>query len=143
MAHAIDTFCLLAGITQEQLGELRSRLKSDGIGQQGRSRTPQQNAVALRHVAAYSSLGLSLDASIKTAAAAECASAHTLRVAFTASGALSTRTPVDRSNPLHPFHSRDSGPSLPAQLLIHKHLHAVSMENTFESCNTSTSMLQL
>jgi hypothetical protein len=38
-------------------------MKADGIGKQGRSRTPQQNAVALRHVAAYASLGLSLDVS--------------------------------------------------------------------------------
>ena len=39
-------------------------------------------------------------------------------------------------NPLHPFYLGGCGPSLSAQLLIHRHLHAVTLENTFESCNT-------
>ena len=88
----------------------------------------------------YQQQGMSYDAAVKTVAAAELASPTTLRTAskqFAATGALTPpRTPVDRSNPLHPFYIGESGPSLEAQLLIHQLLHQVALENTYESCNT-------
>jgi hypothetical protein len=56
---------------------------------------------------------------------------------FAAIGALTPpRTPVDRTNPLHPFHLGESGPSLEAQLLVHRLLRQVALENTFQSCVT-------
>ena len=122
------------------MSELRSMLKDEGFGKQGHSRSASDNARALLHVAMHQQHGLSFDASVKATAAAELASPSTLRAAaqqFAATGALTPpRTPIDRSNPLHPFYSGESGPSLAAQLLIHRQLHAVMLENTFESCNT-------
>ena len=102
-------------------------IKAEGIGKQGRSRTPQQNAVALRHVAAYVSHGLSLDVSIKTAAAAECASPHTLRTAlqqYTATGTLPSPSTSHRGrgNPNHPLHS-PAEPDFDLEICIHRIMH--------------------
>jgi hypothetical protein len=129
-----------AGISHDQLVQLRDMLKEEGIGKQGHSRSATDNARALLHVHAHQQHGLSYDAAVKATAQAELASPSTLRSAaqqFAATGALTPPpTPVDRSNPLHPFYSGESGPSLAAQLLIHRQLHEVTLENTFESCNT-------
>jgi hypothetical protein len=119
---------------------LRAVVKDSGSGVQGHTRSPVENARALLHVHQHRQRGASFDAAIKATATAELASPSTLRAAqqqFTATGTLApSSTPGDRSNPLHPFYSGESGPSLAAQLLIHRQLHEVTLENTFESCNT-------
>lgn len=120
-------------------------MKADGIGKQGRSRTPQQNAVALRHVAAYASLGLSLDVSIKTAAAAECTSPHTLRIALEQFHTTSTLPSPSsshrgRGNPDHPLNinnTEEYGPSFEAEKLMHELVHA---QKTDGVCVTSTTI---
>lgn len=111
-------------------------MKAEGLGKQGHSRSPEENARALLHVHNYQQHGLSCDAAIKATAAAELTSPSTLRAAasqFSFSGSLLAED--HRSNPKHPFH-RDTGPSLAAQIVIHRLLHQVQLENTFESCNT-------
>jgi hypothetical protein len=80
------------GLSHERLLTLRSIVKDSGIGVQGHSRTPVENARALMHVAMHQQRGLSFDAAIKAAAAAELASSCTLRSAaheFAATGMLS------------------------------------------------------
>jgi len=128
------------GMSHEQLTQLRNTIKESGTGVQGHSRSPVENARALLHIHSHQECGLSFDAAVKATAAAELASPSTLRAAaeqFSDTGTLpSPRTPVSRSNPLHPFYLGDCGPSLAAQLLLHRHLHEVTLENTFESCNT-------
>jgi hypothetical protein len=107
---------------------------------QGYSRSPVENARALLHIHSYQKQGLSYDVAVKTAATAELSSPSTLRAVsqqFAATGALTPpRTPVDRSHPLHPFYLGESGPSLEAQLLVHRLLREVALENTFQSCVT-------
>jgi len=80
---------------------------------------------------------MSYDVAVKTAAAAELSSPSTLRTVsqqFAATGALTPpRSPVNRSHPLHPFYLGESGPSLEAQLLVHRLLREVALENTFQS----------
>jgi hypothetical protein len=127
------------GLSHEQLLELRGVLHSAGLGKQGHSRSKEENARALLHVHQYRQQGLSYDAAIKATAAAELASPSTVRAAakgFAATGALTPpRTPVNRSNPNHPFYS-ESGPSLAAEQLIHSELHDVALNNVFQSCAT-------
>ena len=121
-------------------------MKDSGTGVQGHSRTPVENARALLHIHGHQQRGLSFDAAVKAVSTAELASPSTLRTAaqqFTCTGALITppRTPVDRSNPLHPFFCGEGGPSLSAQLLIHRELHEVKLNNVFQSCSTLRSEL--
>jgi hypothetical protein len=122
------------------LHSLRTIVKKSATGVQGHTRSPQENARALLHIHGLQQHGVSYDASVKTTAAAELASPSTLRAAaeqFAATGELiPPRRPVDRANPLHPFYRGDSGPSLEAEQLVHRLLHKVTLENTFESCNT-------
>jgi hypothetical protein len=119
---------------------LRSEVKESGTGVQGHSRSSGENARALLHVAVHQQHGLSFDAAVKATAAAELASPSTLRSAakrFASSGALiAPRSPVDRSHPLHPFYSGETGPSLAAEQLIHRELHEVALNNVFQSCST-------
>jgi DDE superfamily endonuclease/Winged helix-turn helix len=133
--HSVDV-----GLTQEQLMQLRSVLKGEGFGKPGHSRSPVENARALLHIHAHQQHGLSFDAAVKATAQAELASPSTLRAAaeeLNNSGTLTTpRTPVDRSNPLHPFYSGESGPPLAAEQLIHRELHEVTLNNVFQSCTT-------
>jgi len=134
-------YCWCAGLSHEQLDALRAIVKESGTGVQGHTRSPVENARALLHVHSCQQQGMSNDAAIKTTAAAELASPSTLRAVqqqFATTGALTLPhgAPVNRSHPLHPFYSGETGPPLAAQLLIHRQLHAVTLENTFESCNT-------
>ena len=125
------------GLSTEQLSRLRSMLKEEGIGKQGHSRSVSDNARALLHVSMHQQHGLSYDAAVKATAQAELASPSTLRTAatqFVSTGSL--EKPEDRqSHPHHPFYS-ERGPSLEAQLLIHRELHDVKLNNIFESCTT-------
>jgi len=77
------------------------------------------NARALLHICSYQQQGMSYDAAVKTAAAAELSSPSTLQAVshqFAATGALTPpRTPVDRTSPLHPFYLGESGPPLATQ----------------------------
>jgi hypothetical protein len=127
-------------LSHEQFIKLRSVIKDSGTGVQGYSRSPVENARALLHIHSYQKQGLSYDVAVKTAATAELSSPSTLRAVsqqFAATGALTPpRTPVDRSHPLHPFYLGESGPSLEAQLLVHRLLREVALENTFQSCVT-------
>ena len=54
-------------------------LKDEGIGKQGHSRSPSDNARALLHVAVHQQQGLSYDAVVKATAQAELASPSTIR----------------------------------------------------------------
>jgi hypothetical protein len=129
-----------AELSHEELQALRYIVKESGTGVQGHSRSPVENARALLHVHQHRQRGLSFDAAVKATAAAELSSPSTIRTAaqhFFCAGMLpQARQAVDRSNPLHPFYSGETGPSLEAQLLIHRQLHQIVLENTFESCNT-------
>jgi hypothetical protein len=129
------------GLTHEQLLTLRIVVKSSGTGVQGHSRSPEENARAVLHIHAHRQHGLSFDAAVKATAAAELASPSTLRDVtkqFLNTGTLPSphRTPVSRTNPLHPFYSGESGPSFAAQQLIHGELHEVTLNNVFQSCTT-------
>jgi hypothetical protein len=93
-------------------------------------------------------LSFSLNQSVNIIAATELATPSTVRSAyssFCSSGSItppSTEQHCSRSNPLHPFYSGESGPSLAAEILIHRLLHDVKLENTFESCNTLRAALE-
>ncbi len=112
-------------------------MKENGVGVQGHSRTPAENARAMIHVDMHQKNGLTFDKAIKATAQAEHTSPSTLRTAakqFFTSGTL--LKPEDRrSHPQHPFHL-PSGPSPSAQELIHRELHDVKLNNVFESCTT-------
>src|SRR3954463_16628552 len=114
----------VSSLSTEQLSQLRSMVKEEGMGKQGHSRSASDNARALLHINVHQQHGLSFDAAVKATAAAELASPSTLRAAvqsFIAGGTLtSPRKPVDRKNPLHPFYSGESGPSSAAEELIHR-----------------------
>ena len=127
-------------MSDEHLLKLRSIVKDSGTGVQGHSRSPVENARALLHVHSYQQQGLSYDSAIKATATAELASPSTLRTIsqqFATTGAITPpRTPVTRSNPLHPFYCGESGPSFAAEQLIHRELHEVTLKNVFQSCTT-------
>ena len=126
----------MTGLSHEQLVKLRSIVKEAGTGVQGHSRTPVENARALLHVSAHQKHGLSYDAAVKTTAIAELASPSTLRAAadqFQTTGTLAAAED-GRSKPKHLFYRGEDGPSLAAQLLIHRRLLQVSENNVFESC---------
>jgi transposase len=113
-------------------------VKESGTGVQGHSRSPVENARAIRHVHEHREKGLSFDVAVKTVATAEQASPTTIRTTyneFVSSGSL---IPHDdrRSHRAHPFQRGETGPSLAAELLIHHRLMQVSDENIFESCTT-------
>lgn len=105
--------CFTTGLSHEQLSQLRSKMKQEGIGVQGHSRSVTDNARALLHVAVHQQHGLSYDAAIKATAAAELASPHTIRVAvqqFSTSGSLPSPSTAHRGrgNPDHPLHSSNT-----------------------------------
>lgn len=107
-------------------------LKEDGIGKQGHSRSPTDNARALLHVAVHQQHGLSFDAAIKATALAELTSPSTLRAAanqiFNHSTLLQPDTSLRGSgNPEHPLHS-PAEPSLAVERAIHRCWHEASKE---------------
>jgi transposase len=113
-------------------------MKEAGMGKQGHSRAPEENARAILHIHQHQLHGLSYDAAIKATAAAEITSPSTLRAVvkeFQSTNELHA-CEKSRGSPLHPFCTGESGPSLEAELLIHRQLQAVPEKNTFESCNT-------
>jgi hypothetical protein len=71
-----------SALTHEQFDELKRIAKSEGHGQQGRSRSLLDNALALRHVASHQILGLSLNQATNIVACADIASPSTIRSAF-------------------------------------------------------------
>jgi len=112
-------------------------LKEAGVGKQGHSRSATDSTRALLHVALLQEQhGFSFDAAIKTTAAAELASACTLRSAaqeFAAAGMLSEpdTSQRGRGNPQHPLHSSNTeehGPSLKAEQLMHELIHKQKTE---------------
>ena len=130
-----------AGLNHEQLAELRDLLSADGRGSQGHSLPAADKAAALLQVHAVMGLGHSFDAAVKTTAGAMLASPNTVRAAakeLSASGTIAEPHTKDgrRSNPQHPFYCGESGPSLAAELVIHRLLDDVKQQNTFESCHT-------
>ena len=129
--------CSTTGLSHEQLLQLRSKIKQEGIGVQGHSRSATDNARALLHVAVLQEqLGFSYDAAIKATAAAELASPSTLRNAakkFTASGVLplpdtSLRGRGNLQHPLHCSNTEAYGPSLEAEQLVHELVHLQKTE---------------
>jgi len=109
---------------------LRTIVKESGTGVQGHSRSPVENARALLHIHVLQLLGLSYDAAVKAAAAAELASPSTLRAAaeqFSTTGVLPApdTSQRGRGNPIHPLHS-PSEPSFDIELCIHRALFEVA-----------------
>jgi transposase len=133
-----------------QLLELRGMLKEDGIGKQGHTRSPSDNARALLHVAVHQQHGLSFDAAIKATAAAELASPHTIRTAvqqFSTSGSLPSPSTAQRGrgNPDHPLHSSNTeeyGPSFEAELLMHELVHKQKTEGITVTATTIAAELR-
>jgi transposase len=126
-----------AGLSHEQLLQLRDIIKASGSGKQGHSRTPEENARALLHIRQHQQQGLSFNAAIKVTAAAEVACPSTLRTAMKEFQQQERIEQKDRrSHPSHPFYRGESGPSLDGELLIHRLLLNVQENNTFESCET-------
>jgi len=126
-------------------------VKDSGTGVQGHSRTPVENARAVMHVAMHQQRGLSFDAAVKAAAAAELTSPSTLRSViseFIASGALPQPSNAQRGkgNPNHPLHSSNTdryGPSFEAELLIHELVHSQKTEGTYVTSTVIRAELQL
>jgi transposase len=132
-----------AGLSHSQLTQLHEELKQQGIGHQGRSRSETDLTRAVHGVGVLQQqLNLSLNQSINIIAATELSTSHTIRSAYSSYSCFGTITPpstkqdCSRSNPSHPFYTGESGPSLDAELIIHRLLNDVKLENTFESCNT-------
>jgi hypothetical protein len=114
--------------TLEQLEQLRSELKQQGVGHQGRSRSETDLTRAVFHVGTVlQQTGLSLNQSINMVAEIELATPHTIRAVYNDFVASSTVTPPStshrgRGNPEHPLHSNNTdlyGPTLEAETLIH------------------------
>ena len=123
---------VLAGLTHDQLLVLRTAVKDSGTGVQGHTRNPVENARALLHIHNYQQQGMSYDAAVKAAAAAELASPSTLREVtahFLNTGALKSPPSTaqrGKGNPTHPLHSSQTdeyGPSYEAELLMHELVH--------------------
>jgi hypothetical protein len=118
-------------------------LREAGIGKQGRSRSPAANATALLQVHHIQQLGHSFNESVKATAATQLASPSRLREVykqFSRTGSL--LPPHDRrADWRHPFFS-ESGPTYEAELLIHRELHDVKINNVFESCSTLVTELK-
>jgi transposase len=137
---------VVTGLSHEQLHELRGVVQE--LGKQGHSLTPSTKAVGLLTAhAIMTDLDVSFDAAIKTTSHALNTSPNTLRAAakeVASTGTLSHRDSGEtfRSNPSHPFYMGESGPSLTAELILHRLLHDVKLENTFESCNTLRAALE-
>lgn len=134
---------LSVGLSHNQLIQLRETLKAEGKGKQGRSRSYSDNARALLHIDSLQKNGFSFDAAVKSTAQSELASPATLRRAarhLSSTDTGSIPQPIDyefkRSQPAHPFYRGESGPSLAAELIIHRLLTDVKQANTFESCDT-------
>jgi transposase len=118
------------------LVELREILHEHGNGKQGRSRSPASNASALLQIHTIQQLGHSFDESIKATAQSQLASPNTLRKTWQQFQESSTLSMEDRRNcSCHPFY-QEMGPSLEAEILIHRLLEAVKTDNVFESLNT-------
>ena len=142
VCHAI-AIVFMIGLSHEQLEELKRIANDAKHGQPGRSRSTLDNALALRHVSSHQQLGHSFDVAVKAVAAADLASPSTIRAAhhyFIQNGTLATPNP--RSNPAHPFFS-DTGSSLHAEVIIHRLLQAVKLDNTYESLTTLKDALAL
>ena len=125
MSHSV-----CAGLSHEQLSQLRSMLKEDGIGRQGHSRSASDNARALLHVSVHQQYGLSYDAAVKAAAQAELASPSTIRSAarqFSTTGSLPAPSSAHRGsgNFQHPRHITNSRLTLEGELLLHQLLQDV------------------
>lgn len=141
---------IVAGLSHEQLAQLRGTLKEEGIGKQGRSRCASDNARALLHVAAHQQQGMSFDAAIKATAAAELASPSTLRIAaqqFAAAGVLhepdtSHRGRGHSDHPLNSSNTERYGPSFAAELLIHELVRSQKTEGTYVTSTVIRAELQ-
>jgi len=129
--------CLCAGLSHDQLEELRRIVKGSGTGVQGHSRFPVENARALLHVAVLQDQhGLSFDEAIKTTAAAELASPSTLRAAileFASTGMLLHPSTAHRGkgnleHPLYCSNTEQYGPSLEAEMIMHELIHKQKTE---------------
>ena len=137
-----------AGFTHAQLQELAAlsagttvAFKKLGLATQGRSRPAAVSTVSMAHIDAYTSvLRLSTDAALKLTAAVEHVSYSTLKEEhkeWEEKGELQEKDSSLRGkgNPTHPLHpssgtdeSEASGPSLGAELLIHKLVQKQKME---------------
>lgn len=122
-------------ISKQQDNHLKLILNESGHGHTGAPRSVLDNAIALRIVYRVMQLGHTLDVAIKAVAAGELTSPSTLRAALAELIATGTLTPVTRSHHAHPFFC-DTGPSLQAEILIHRQLQSVKIDNTYESCST-------
>jgi len=133
---------------------LHNTVKAAGLGQQGRTRSAEENARALLHVdtlmavsaaaAAAAPSGvvraLSYDAAVKKVAAAEQTTPNTLRRVrqrFEKEGQLAPPSPkrMKIDDPHHPRFG-EGGPSLEIQNIIHGLVKEAADENTYISLST-------
>ena len=126
------------GLTHEQLLQLRDMIKASGAGKQGKSRAVEKNASALLHIHQYQQLGASFTSAVNAAACAEICSTTTLYNASHEFHTTSSLTPPDTSergrgnpdHPLHPLNTKDYGPTLQAELLMHEKLEQQKIKDT-------------
>jgi transposase len=140
-------------LSPDQRAQLHSTVKAAGIGQQGRSRSAEENARAILHVdtmmtaaaaaaAASSSVvrTLSYDAVVKAVAKAEFTTPNTLRQThqrYVREGELTPPEPkrIKRDDPHHMLFD-EGGPSLEAQAVIHELMKDAAEMNIYASIRT-------
>lgn len=139
--------CDLASFTPSHHFLLRAALHSHGAGVKGVQRDGLSHTRYLMHLPQYMALGLSLNEAIKRVSIAEMIRPATVRE-VTNSFLKHHLLPVDPTprprgigSPLHPLY-REGGPSLEAEVLIHRHLVTVKEKNFFESSTTLAAALQ-
>jgi transposase len=151
MRIAVGLCVAHTGLTPEKLLALRTAVKESGTGVQGHTRSPVENARALLHIHNYQQRGMSFDAAVKTAAAAELASPSTLRDVtkqFINTGTLPSVPSTalrGKGNPTHPLHSSQTeeyGPSYEAELLMHELVHAQKTEGVAVTSTTIAAELR-
>jgi hypothetical protein len=139
-------------LTPAQVKALRDKVKASGFGQQGRTRSAPEAALALLQVDQLVKLGqelqpstgvqrtLSYDAAVKFTAKHQMISPTRLRRAretFVQTGELVPPEPK-RMKPDNPLHANfgDYGPSLAVQTAVHQYVDDAAKENTYISTRT-------
>jgi hypothetical protein len=133
--------CGSPGLSHSQLEQLRSELKQQGIGHQGRSRSETDLTRAVHGVGVLQQqLSFSLNQSVNIIAATELATPSTVRSAYSSFCSSGSITPPSsdhrgRGNPSHPLHTVEGLP-LEAEITVHRRLSDAKATNTYESVPT-------
>jgi hypothetical protein len=129
------------GLTHSQLEQLRSELKQQGIGHQGRSRSETDLTRAVHGVGVLQSqLDITHSQAVSIIAATELATPRTVRSAYSSFCSSGSITPPSsdhrgRGNPSHPLHTVEGLP-LEAEITVHRRLNEAKATNTYESVPT-------